>query len=228
MYPIDKIRVRALEQGIFSRPVRIKKTLDNGDCFYSSLYRALKERPVLFNCVIMNLELPDNPAEEQFISAFRQKIAMNLLDNAAEDDTYKEFTNMANKDKLRYDETMKSFPDWFIREFGNLGQNLGRRDDFYKRFIDHIMRPGEWVSEIEVGLATDFLNFPCNIRLIVWKEDLDLVPSQIDGKSLLWLYNPHDVHYEYFSFEPRRRGGKSRRRRLRRNITQRRRRRGKN
>ena len=54
-----------------------KPTLSNGDCFYSAIYRASKERREVFDRINKDLGL-ESPEEDAFITAFREKVAKEV------------------------------------------------------------------------------------------------------------------------------------------------------
>ena len=195
-----ELQRRALSEGIVSQPVEVMKTLDDGDCFYSSIYRAAKERPDLLERISISLNLPTGaPSEGTFITASRLKIAEKLLLDSTKSELYTRLKEVSEVDPESYKEMMEQYPTWFVREFGKTGKKLGTKDDFYENMVDHITRRGKWVGQIEVEQAEEML-LSINIRLKILRTMAYELPPREGGMDILWLYNPGEAHYEYFSF----------------------------
>ena len=197
---LKELQRRALSEGIVSQPVEILPTLDDGDCFYSSIYRAAKERSGLLERLSVFLELStDSPTEDEFIDAFRQKVADKLLIDSSESELYPRLKEVSKDDPESYKEMMEQYPAWFVHEFGKTGKKLGTKDEFYENFLKHIVRRGKWVGQIEVEQVQEMLR-AMNIRLYILRTIAYELPPREGGMDILWLYNPSEAHYEYFSF----------------------------
>ena len=188
--------------------VIIKPTLAQGDCFYSAIFRSLNERDNLLENVSTCLSI-DISDETSFIKTFRDKLADDIseghLDYSDEKngriDTYDYFVELI-LDPLNYKEVTKSYPPWFNNEFGKSGEKLGERKSFCLRLADHIRKLGEWVGEIEVRLIKKMLE-RCHIQLEVETEKKEKLSKKSRDMDVLYLYNPSEQHYEYFSFTPK-------------------------
>jgi len=197
---LRELQKRALSEGIVSQPVKIMETLDDGDCFYSSIYRAAKERSGLLEHISASLNLPTSfPDEEEFITACRQKVADKLLLDSTESELYTRLKEVSEVDPESYKEMMEQYPAWFVREFGKTGKKLGTKEEFYENMVKHITSRGKWVGQIEVEQAEEML-LSINIRLKILRTIAYELPPREGGMDILWLYNPGEAHYEYFSF----------------------------
>jgi hypothetical protein len=197
---IRNLKQRTLVQGTLSMPTEIKKTLDDGDCFYSSIYRAAEERPNLLERISIFLDLPtESPTEAEFITKFREKVAEKLLMDAPESELYDRLKTVSSEDPETYALMMEQYPRWFVNEFGKKGKNLGTKDQFYKKLIKHITKRGTWVGHLEVEQVQDMLS-SINIRIYILRTMAYELPMREGVVDILWLYNDGEAHYEYFSF----------------------------
>uniref|UniRef100_A0A6C0KXF7 OTU domain-containing protein n=1 Tax=viral metagenome TaxID=1070528 RepID=A0A6C0KXF7_9ZZZZ len=187
-----------------TKPVTVKKTLSNGDCFYSSIYRAAKERPGILNrlktCLRLNID-----SETAFIQSFRDKVARTIrrqgLQKENSKDIYDYLQETAALKDGTYEAIMDAYPNWFTTEFGTEGEHLATKADFIKRLLKHVTKQGEWVGEIETRQVMELLP-ACEIRVKIHSNEAKFLPLKTNGHDILQLYNPGEAHYEYFSFEP--------------------------
>jgi len=179
-------------------PVTIRKTLDQGDCFYSAIYRASKEREDLLNKLSNCLSL-DPSDEALFIESFRDRVANRIISNDGPI-IYDNTKLRAETNSNTYVSIIENYPEWFREEFGNYGENIGDRDSFIQRLAYHVREPGEWVGEIEVGIITEELK-KCGILLEIRSNTETELYKTSQNMVVIHLYNPNEQHYEYFSFE---------------------------
>lgn len=186
------------------------RTMTNGDCFFSAIFRAAKERgkPVLdalAKCLGVSIV-----SEPKFIAAFRNKIggyiaAGNLPSNESKNgrvNTYDVFVEIVS-DPAQYKALIESYPDWFEKTFGSNGELLGTREEFISRLAEQVRKSGNWVSEIEVTLVKDMLA-ACNVIIRIAnsnkiKDIGELKLETDDGKTILNLWNQGESHYVYFT-----------------------------
>ena len=186
-------------------PVILRHTLSQGDCFFSALYRSLRERDGLLEkigeCLMLIIE-----NESSFIQSLRNRIAKRV---SAGDLPYSNEKNgrLDIYDSLvqhtgnleTYSEITVGFPEWFRTEFGKHGEKLGIRESFCQRLASHIQTSGEWVGEIEVRIVTEeFEN--CDVLIEIRSNNEENLYKISEGKDVIHLYNPSELHYEYFSF----------------------------
>ena len=190
---------------ILPRQVVIKETLSDGNCFFSAIFRALKEQPGLLEKVSSCLKL-DSSDEIKFIQSFRNKLAERIAsgnlqytnDKNGRLDTYDMLiTHTANS----YKQIIAGFPDWFKKKFGEPKQ-LGTRESFCQLYASYIRNLGEWVGEIDVRMIQEEL-LKCKLTVIIYKTIKErLKQTDINGNPMIHLYNHDERHYEYFSFYP--------------------------
>jgi hypothetical protein len=186
--------------------VVIKETLEQGDCFYSSIFRSSRERGLLEK-IAECLSL-DSSSEMVFVETFRNKLADSISkgnlqythERNGNIDTYDYLVGLTGNSGT-YHQVTHSYPGWFNEEFGVGGDKLGDRDSFCQRLAAHIRQLGEWVGEIEVRIITEWLE-GCNIKLEVRSNKETNLYKTSQGMDVLHLYNPSERHFEYFSFEP--------------------------
>jgi hypothetical protein len=181
----------------------INETLSQGDCFYSSIFRACKERgflPILRDTLKLNVR-----TEDAFVASFRNRVAREVLANhlpsdvdqhGNPEDTYDILSKMGDSlsAAIEYDEV---FPDWFKQAFA---KGVGTRKYFLKTFAKHTRIRKNYISEIEFQIVKKLLDDRCNIFLEAEGLTKALLPKYKVGKPLITLYNSSGGHYEYYSF----------------------------
>lgn len=184
------------------------RTLTNGDCFFSSIYRAAKDRNKDLVSKMAKCLGITSASEAKFIQALRNKVADHIeagnlpsteIDGAVTN-TYDSLIEQIGNDS--YSESVSVFPDWFIKTFGKNGEHIGERKDFIKRLAEQVRISGNWVSEIEVHIVKSLLK-PCDIELRITNSNKISAVGQLqketaDGKVLLNLWNQGEQHYVYF------------------------------
>ena len=187
-----------------------KPTLSNGDCFYSAIYRASKERREVFDRINKDLGL-ESPEEDAFITAFREKVAKEVeadkLPSSPETNTdvYNTLSTTSSTEPDNYKEMVKAYPSWFRDEFGP-GKTFGERPDFLKRLASHVRTAQEWVSEIEVNIVKRILE-SLHIHLDITSVTGETAVNTNTKRNLkqgeddvLYLVNHGEAHYTYLSF----------------------------
>lgn len=187
------------------------RTATNGDCFFSAIFRAAKERgkPVLdtvAKCLGITVA-----TEPKFIQAFRKKIGDHIATGHLPTgegregrlNTYDVFVEMV-ADPVQYKARITSYPEWFGKTFGANGEHLGTREEFAKRLAEQIRTAGNWVSEIEVTIAKELLE-ACNVVIRIVNsnkiKDIGDLQTEMDGKQVLNLWNQGESHYVYFTMK---------------------------
>jgi hypothetical protein len=183
-------------------PVKTKKTREDGDCFYSSIYRASNEQGVLqvFNtCLGIDIT-----SEDTFILSFRQRVANEILSNnlpstveqnGRQTNTYDIFML---DDPDTYKLKLEGFPPWFVKEFPTQ-EDIGQRDHFLTRLAFHAGSSYKDVGEIDVKIVQRLLE-PCPIFLDIRIDTPSTLAKVRNGKPVITLQNQGESHYEYFSF----------------------------
>jgi len=185
--------------------VGINETLTQGDCFYSSLYRAFKERDLLKTvCHDLNLR---GSTEVRFVVSFRQKVAKEVLDNKLPTDldrhgnpenSYDFLSGLGSElTTIIDDDAGEIFPNWFKREFR---KGVGSRENFLKKFAKWAIKRKEYVGEIEVNIVKRLLK-EIGVLLEIEGSRKTRLSRMKDGLPLITLFNEHGGHYEYFTFD---------------------------
>jgi hypothetical protein len=190
----------------------VGKTRDDGNCFFSAIFRAAKERGKavverLATCLGVSAA-----TESKFIAEVRNKIAArietgHLPSGAGREgplnmyDVFMEMVASPNDFKAR----ISAYPTWFKETFGDAGEHIGTREEFARRLAEQIRTDKNWVSEIEVYTLQEMLA-PCEFALRITNSNLIRVVGELkattdDGKILLNIYNKGEAHYEYFKME---------------------------
>ena len=189
------------------------RTTSNGDCFFSAIFRAAKERgkPVL-DAIAKCLGLT-TASEPKFIAAFRNKIATQIASGHLPSgqgregllNLYDVFMEMIG-DPGQYKARVVAYPSWFGKTFGPKGEQIGTREEFVARLAEKIRESGNWVSEIEVTIAKEMLD-ACNVTLRIEnsnkiKDIRGELQMEADGKTVLNIWNQGESHYVYFTMKP--------------------------
>lgn len=156
----------------------LNNTLDDGNCFYSSVFRALYRKKMLKTFLKEYSILCRS--ERQFIMKLRQIVGetcREVLVNLFEDAETKKYYIEAYKDLKK-------------TCFSNLS-----KDSLYE-VIDKIKKDGTYVSGIEYEIVKDMLG-KIDIKLISISEDVK-ESYDVCLMNTIFLYNPDNIHYQYF------------------------------
>jgi len=202
--------------------VTIKQSLATGDCLYSSIYRALAERPELLDKVNNFLVITNKNDEKIFIQTLRNKIADDLirLERAPSINTVNDndiYSQLLQQDEKHFDTVKESFPSWFQSITYEDAVEM-KQAEFYKFLADNIRKMRSWAGQIEYNIIQKYLH-DLNILIksvIIYPEHIDKITGQIkkdiptqltqkEGEQdIIHLYNNSTYidgeHYEYFSF----------------------------
>lgn len=200
-----------LEENEF--PVVRKTTLMQGDCLFSSVYRAAKEQDILV--VLEGCLGIDISQEDIFIQELR-----NLLSDAiAEDrdgvisDFYENMKSLAETNVNSFEEVFNGLPSWFRDEFES-----GFPDDIEEFIIimsEKNRQSENYVGEIEVGIMKKIIE-DCGIHLEIHVTPIQKAKKEDEeGLPIIHLINlgpPNyeEGHYEYYSFLTGAKGGSKR------------------
>jgi hypothetical protein len=215
----------ALAPAAAPRPVRTKKTRTDGDCFFSSIFRAATEQGLLPLLATCN-PLLQTCSESAFILSFRAILAQEIraerlpMNAGGSINTYDSLMQLGDDEV--YKGTIEAFPVWFQEEFPTL-ESLGTQKQFVKRLASYVAQSYNDVAMIEVNLAQTLLA-RCPLHLDVITAKPAVLAATRGGVPVITLQNQGEGHYEYFSFNvsgAKAKGG-SRTRRLRMRLLSRR------
>jgi hypothetical protein len=180
-----------------ARPVIVRRTLEQGDCFYSAVWRALSEQDLLgrvreclgFDCTeeaacILNLRNMIADASREYIGNTYTTL-YNLLASGVPGDRATFATIVST-----------TFTTWHQAVIRNSMMDPAA---FVDQIVAGIRKPRAWASQIEVNTLTHILQ-NCHIDLeILTRYRPSLAPHR-NARDVVSLYNPQGVHFEYFSF----------------------------
>ena len=157
-------------------PVTVKDTLTNGDCFYSSLFRAAQEQSLLtiIHECHPTIIISD---ETSFISSFRNLVADEIIadrlpsikeknGNVNVYDTLANGSAEETSNSTVYKKILEGFPEWFATDFKT---QLGTREFFLNFYAAGARKMENWVGEIEVRIVKQLLE-PCKIKLNIFTD----------------------------------------------------------
>ena len=201
-----------------AQPVKTKKTRTDGDCFFSSIFRAATEQGLLPLLATCN-PLLQTCSESAFILSFRAILAQEIraerlpMNAGGSINTYDSLMQLGDDEV--YKGTIDALPVWFQEEFPTL-ESLGTQKQFVKRLASYVAQSYNDVAMIEVNLAQTLLA-RCPLHLDVITATPAVLAATRGGVPVITLQNQGEGHYEYFSFNvsgSKAKGG-SRTRRLR-------------
>lgn len=206
-HKLEKLNAILEELGspVSNEEVGINETLSQGDCFYSGIFRALKERDLLQTvCLALNLR---GSTEVRFITSFRELVANEVLAGRLPSDldqyghpenSYDMLSGLGSNitNIIDGDEQHEIWPEWFAKEFRN---GVGKRPHFLKKFAKWSKKRKEYVGQIEVEIVTRLLQ-KIGILLEIDGTIKSIIPRMKEGLPLITLFNEHGGHYEYYSY----------------------------
>jgi len=201
-----------------STSVRIGSTLADGNCLFSAVYRALRERELL-HPVSECHETLDSSSERDFIRTLR-----NLVASTTDFDTFFELFDEMFKagqqgnqnsrntireqmaDPNRFEEGQKNI----IREYIFTDQPNKRK--FSEKYAAYIRTDKNYASDIEFDAIKNLLRM-CDIEVISHDTVQKNLSPMKYGSPVIHLYNAgtrgEGVHYEFFSFRGAKGGARS-------------------
>ena len=207
------------------QPMMRRPTLAQGDCFFSSIFRASLERGLLLD-LIACLGLQNVVDEFTFIQELRNKVAAEIrkgksgaghvdgavpgsfLANGQFTDIYDSLLLQFINDHGSFLQIIQAFPYWFIPIYTQY-QQFPSRDDFYENYATQTEKMTEYVGVIEVTIIERLLKENCGIGLLTRNIRNPSVNPRwfsqgseiVNGMPTLYLVNLGEGHYEYDSFD---------------------------
>jgi len=186
------------------RPVNIKSTRADGDCFYSAIFRALKERPDdLLEKVADCLKISSED-ETAFIKSFRKIVAEEIRDPTGSSQLY---DNLIAYSPTLYEETVTAEQGWFRKYFSTQEKlTAAGADGFRETAAQEVIRRGTYVGQFEVRIVSDKLK-ACGIFLNIETRTKDHLTEKREGlEAIHLLYDERGTHgpsehYLYYSFQ---------------------------
>jgi len=206
-----------------SRPVLVRKTLEQGDCFYSAIWRSLYEQSLVAR-VAACLHIPEAP-EAAFIVGLRTLASQNA---AAEiTNIYDYLVSLIAHSPFKTEEEeaddRQTFSTIFYTTFAQwhrdiFVEHMADKATYVAAFIAGIAIPTAWASQVEVGIVKNLL-VRCHVVLNILTSRGPTQPgppaaaipipeppaerflvAHIANNDIITLLNEKEVHFEYFSF----------------------------
>ena len=203
-----KIIASANKSEKLSEKIKIKKTLSNGNCFYSAIYRSLTDKNLLetlYDC-INDLRSTN---EIIFIEKFR-----NYLSNYKDIDVqYKQlFDNIEYN--LRMDKDYKKTINIILKDMGDSRKIIKKflkddkfqnrnKNEFINKIKENIKKDKTYVGEFEVISASNILKNNCDIiveKFTNLKNAINNIKNDSDSKrhkSIYLIIDQESEHWEY-------------------------------
>ena len=177
-----------------------------GDCLPSSIYLAAKERPEVAE-IMSGLDLPMEN-ETRFIRAFRNLLAGSvragsLPSESPGEDIYTRARDLfVSKETESYTRLKESFTQESRDALQVIEKNPNDREGFIEAYARFIEKMGNWMTHNEYVLINQILSA---LNLVVFsfsnpKQIPAHLSKKVNGAHVLYVYNPDQTHYVYFSF----------------------------
>jgi hypothetical protein len=209
--PLGKKILAEMGEGSKSKKtdkIKVKKTLSNGNCFYSAIYRSLKDKNLLerlYDC-INDLR---STTENTFIENFR-----NYLSNNKEiESQYKQlFDNIEYN--LRVDKDYKKTINTILKDMGDGRKVIKRflkndkfknqyRNEFINEIKENIRKNKTYVGEFEVISSSNILKNKCSINIERFtnsknaKSKIENDSENKKNKTIYLIIHQDNEHWEY-------------------------------
>jgi hypothetical protein len=181
-------------------------SLANGDCLFSSIWHAAVERPEVASVFSGLLGLPMED-EREFIQEFRNILATNILSGVlpsanGKEDFYDRLKLFLTSSPESLELMKESYTDELRNVIEHFQQNPENKEFFLVNYAEFVAHQGNWMTDNEVQLMNQILK-PFNLYVNTI-TDLRKIPSKLSekvkGVNVLYVYNPDEKHYIYFSF----------------------------
>ena len=157
-----------------------KETLDDGNCFYSAVYRAMKDKK-LYDC-LNNLEISIDD-ENKAIKKLR-----NIISNLS-----KEYLEQIKSDTIltdTYDELYGDDDDTSLSDI---------KTDTVNDILKKIKTDKIWATSLEFEVMEKLLSNLCDMKLknIYDKKSIS-EEDNLERKDIIYVYNRNNIHFTYF------------------------------
>ena len=205
IFPLGRMTEEGETSSSGSKKFKVMKSLENGNCFYSAIYRSAKNNNLLEKLFMCIHELRAD-TETTFIKKFREYVSINIPDEIIEnlfytlmelyqddDDSFSEAVNKIGDIK----EVVKDYvtsDEFFVPEY-----ETGFISDIKKV----IKKDKKYVGEIEVTFIKEILQ-SCGLYIKIFNSN-DSAIEEIQTDSIsnvlyndtLYLINRGELHYVY-------------------------------
>ena len=184
--------------------------LDQGDCYYSAIYRSAKHQNLLehlFDCLRIPID-----SEKYFIKAIREIVAASIEGGDARSsyESYKDtFENELETLKIQIEDSpgyLRKFLDKKIKE-KEKSRNPDKvkfytYDQYAKELSENIKQHKTWAGELEVIIVKNVLE-TCGIIIDFYSSNKGgkppkLLPMKVGDKYYIYLYNENEIHWKHY------------------------------
>jgi hypothetical protein len=199
-----------IKDQLLNKKYNIKNSLGNGNCFYSSIFRAAFEQNIIYNIEhnikFVNSSYDINIHESAFILHIR-----NIIANKMMTDTYNEIVNIqfesisTIKNATKYNTIMNEYPTQLKTTYPTFDTFPKEFTEFKKYFAELVRQNYTYSSAIDVTIVTLILK-NCGINLYNFNKN-ELIYNNIKqvkegstlNNSIIIEYNGTN-HYNFYSF----------------------------
>jgi len=204
-----KIATENVGRNLERENVHIATTLGDGNCFFSAVFRALRERDGFLEKLKECYPELNITEERPFIRTLRNAVARRV-----DFETFFNFyRDLYTNDRATLEEQLSDEHGFdpeqidIIRKY--LATDEPDRERFENEYRKYIRTDTNYASDIEFDGTKNLLR-ACDIEIITHSESRRKAPSvlskTVHGVPVIHLYNAGNngegVHYEYFSFLP--------------------------
>ena len=204
IFPLGRMTEKGETSSSGSKKFKVMKTLENGNCFYSAIYRSAKNNNLLeklFRCIH---ELRAD-TETTFIKKFREYVSINIPDKIIENLFYT-LMELYQDDEDSFDIAVNKIG--YIKEVvKEYAKNEMLVPEYLEGFISDIKKAikkdKKYVGEIEVTFIKEILQ-SCDLYIKIFNSN-DSAIEEIQTDSIsnvlyndtLYLINRGELHYVY-------------------------------
>jgi hypothetical protein len=185
-----------------SYKIKVKETLDDGNCFFSSIYRSLLDKKLLAKVYICIPEIRSN-SENEFIRKIRYLTAENIDQNIRDMFNYYISSNFDVYTFIQLTEYLGSITV-VLRKFYEEGKFQPQYEDvFINEIKDTIRKDKNWVGQLEVEYIIHIFQNRCNIKIKTYNTKINAfnsVKNDLINNSYLnsiYLLNLNETHWVY-------------------------------
>ena len=180
-----------------SRNFKIKDTIDDGNCFYSSVYRSLSYSKLL-NDVYECFPQLKSKTEKEFIKKLRYIIAENSNDDII--NMFNNFINI-NLDEETFNEIIEYLGciSNVLKEFYETNKFETKYEvEFIEKVKNSIKKDKNWTGEIDVNNLIRIFKEQCNINVKTYNNYKNLLKDiKSKNEKTIYLLNMNETHWVY-------------------------------
>ena len=156
-----------------------RKTLEDGNCFYSAIYKAMKDNN-LGDCM-----------DYLGINTENEREAIKTLRNLIADNSEDYLTTIKSNGLLDvYSEIFKDNSNTSLSDI---------KTDTIEEIQTKIRTDKIWATTLEFEIMEEILNNFCELKLKnIYNEKSILPEDNLDREDIIYLFNKNNVHFTYF------------------------------